>query len=93
MPTHKPRVVHKTIPTLDMMMGGLTIRTRTLEDGRVEAASPNYPDLAPVQAETARLARSGYERRIMAYAISGLDADKANKTDVSGTSRDRTTCG
>ncbi len=74
-------------------MGGLTVRTRTLEDGRVEASSPNYPALLPVTAENARMARAGYERRLLAYGATGCDVDKANKADVSGTSRDRRTCG
>lgn len=93
MPTDKPRIVHRTIPTLDVLLAGVTIRTQTQPDGRVSASSPNYQDLAPVVAESARMARAGYERRLMAYAISNMDVKKANETDVSGTSRDRTTCG
>jgi hypothetical protein len=78
---------------MDQLLGGMTIKTRTLESGETEASSPNYPGLTPVVAESAQLARFGFQRRLMAYAVSNQDVDKANAVDVSGTSRDRRTCG
>lgn len=88
-----PKIVHRDIPNMDELLAGVTVRTTTLEEGRVEARSPNYPALKSFEGPTALLARQGFNRRLLAYAATGGNIEKANAADVSPTSRDKLTCG
>lgn len=72
---------------------GATIRTRPTPEGRHVASSPNYPGLKGVEGDTAKQARAGFERRLLAYGASGMNLDKANAANVLPTSRDPLTCG
>ncbi len=72
---------------------GATIKTRKGEDGRFVATSPNYPELRAVEADSSSQAVAGFQRRLRAFGASNMNVDKANAADVSGTSRDKLTCG